>query len=166
MPVIRDRLRVYLRDQNMRHDVVAAALADSSGDDVCRMVYEARSLAGFLADGEGAELMAGWRRVSSMLSAEEKKAKKSFLATTDPTLFNDIEKSLHLALAAVPDGDVDFASKLTALGQLRLPIDAFFDGIVVNDDDPAIRLNRLGLLAIIREKMLMVADFSKIEGLN
>ncbi len=108
--------------------------------------------------------MAGWRRVSSMLSAEEKKAKKSFPATTDPALFNDIEQRLHTALAAVPDSDVDFASKLTALGQLRLPIDAFFDGIVVNDDDPAIRLNRLGLLAVIREKMLMVADFSKIEG--
>ena len=164
LPFIRDRLRVYLRDQNMRHDVVAAALADSSGDDVCRMADEARSLAGFLADGEGAGLMAGWRRVSSMLSAEEKKAKKSFPATTDPALFNDIEQRLHTALAAVPDSDVDFASKLTALGQLRLPIDAFFDGIVVNDDDPAIRLNRLGLLAVIREKMLMVADFSKIEG--
>ena len=108
--------------------------------------------------------MAGWRRVSSMLSAEEKKAKKSFVANTDPSLFNDIEQRLHTALAALPDSDFDFASKLTALGQLRLPIDAFFDGIVVNDDDPAIRLNRLGLLAIIREKMLMVADFSKIEG--
>ena len=164
LPFIRDRLRVYLRDQNMRHDVVAAALADSSGDDLCRMADEARSLAGFLADGEGAGLMAGWRRVSSMLSAEEKKAKKSFPATTDPALFNDIEQRLHTALGAVPDSDVDFASKLTALGQLRLPIDAFFDGIVVNDDDPAIRLNRLGLLAVIREKMLMVADFSKIEG--
>ncbi|MGB2458752.1 MAG: glycine--tRNA ligase subunit beta [Candidatus Puniceispirillaceae bacterium] len=164
LPFIRDRLRVYLRDQNMRHDVVAAALADSSGDDLCRMADEARSLAGFLADGEGAGLMTGWRRVSSMLSAEEKKAKKSFPATIDPALFNDIEQRLHTALGAVPDSDVDFASKLTALGQLRLPIDAFFDGIVVNDDDPAIRLNRLGLLAVIREKMLMVADFSKIEG--
>jgi glycyl-tRNA synthetase beta chain len=71
---------------------------------------------------------------------------------------------LHKALIAVPDNGVDFSVQLTALGQLRLPIDAFFDGIVVNDDDPAIRLNRLGLLAAIREKMLMVADFSKIEG--
>jgi len=164
LPFIRDRLRVYLRDQNMRHDVVAAALADASGDDVCRMADEARSLAGFLADGEGAGLMAGWRRVSSMLSAEEKKAKTAFSATTDPTLFNDIEQCLHKALIAVPDNGVDFSVQLTALGQLRLPIDAFFDGIVVNDDDPAIRLNRLGLLAAIREKMLMVADFSKIEG--
>ena len=164
LPFIRDRLRVYLRDQNMRHDVVAAALADTSGDDVCRMVDETRSLAGFLADGEGAGLMAGWRRVSSMLSAEEKKAKTAFSATTDPTLFNDIEQRLHEALIAVPDNGVDFSVQLAALGQLRLPIDAFFDGIVVNDDDPAIRLNRLGLLAAIREKMLMVADFSKIEG--
>ena len=164
LPFIRDRLRVYLRDQNMRHDVVAAALADASGDDVCRMADEARSLAGFLADGEGAGLMAGWRRVSSMLSAEEKKAKTAFSATTDPTLFNNIEQRLHKALIAVPDNGVDFSVQLTALGQLRLPIDAFFDGIVVNDDDPAIRLNRLGLLAAIREKMLMVADFSKIEG--
>ena len=164
LPFIRDRMRVYLRDQNMRHDVVAAALADASGDDVCRMADEARSLAGFLADGEGAGLMAGWRRVSSMLSAEEKKAKTAFSATTDPTLFNDIEQRLHKALIAVPDNGVDFSVQLTALGQLRLPIDAFFDGIVVNDDDPAIRLNRLGLLAVIREKMLMVADFSKIEG--
>ena len=164
LPFIRDRLRVYLRDQNMRHDVVAAALADASGDDVCRMADEARSLAGFLADGEGPGLMAGWRRVSSMLSAEEKKAKTAFSATTDPTLFNDIEQRLHKALIAVPDNGVDFSVELTALGQLRLPIDAFFDGIVVNDDDPAIRLNRLGLLAAIREKMLMVADFSKIEG--
>ena len=164
LPFIRDRLRVYLRDQNMRHDVVAAALADASGDDVCRMADEASSLAGFLADGEGAGLMAGWRRVSSMLSAEEKKAKTAFSATTDPTLFNDIEQRLHKALIAVPNNGVDFSVQLTALGQLRLPIDAFFDGIVVNDDDPAIRLNRLGLLAAIREKMLMVADFSKIEG--
>ena len=164
LPFIRDRLRVYLRDQNMRHDVVAAALADASGDDVCRMADEARSLAGFLADGEGAGLMAGWRRVSSMLLAEEKKAKTAFSATTDPTLFNDIEQRLHKALIAVPDNGVDFSVQLTALGQLRSPIDAFFDGIVVNDDDPAIRLNRLGLLAAIREKMLMVADFSKIEG--
>ncbi len=164
LPFIRDRLRVYLRDQNMRHDVVAAALADASGDDVSRMAGEARSLAGFLADGEGSGLMAGWRRVSSMLSEEEKKAKTAFSATTDPTLFNDIEQRLHKALIAVPDNGVDFSVQLTALGQLRLPIDAFFDGIVVNDDDPAIRLNRLGLLAAIREKMLMVADFSKIEG--
>ena len=164
LPFIRDRLRVYLRDQNMRHDVVAAALADASGDDVCRMADEARSLASFLADGEGAGLMAGWRRVSSMLSAEEKKAKTAFSATTDPTLFNDIEQRLHKALIAVPDNGVDVSVQLTALGQLRLPIDAFFDGIVVNDDDPAIRLNRLGLLAAIRKKMLMVADFSKIEG--
>ena len=128
------------------------------------MAGEARSLADFLADGDRTGLLAGWRRVSSMLSSEEKKAQTAFSATTDPNLFNDIEKRLHKALNDLPDDSVDFSDRLTAVWQLRLPIDAFFDGIVVNDNDPAIRLNRLGLLAVIRKKMLAVADFSKIEG--
>jgi glycyl-tRNA synthetase beta chain len=164
LPFIRDRLRVYLRDQNMRHDVVAAALADSGDDDVRLMANRAQALAAFLADGNGTGLMAGWRRVSSMLSAEEKKAKQNFAPAADPTLFNAIETDLHTALIEVPDGTAGFEMQLTALGQLRVAIDAFFDTIVVNDDDPAIRLNRLGLLAMIREKMLLVADFAKIEG--
>jgi len=164
LPFIRDRLRVYLRDQNMRHDFVAAALADADGDDIGLMSARATALAGFLAGGDGVGLMAGWRRVSSMLAAEEKKAKQVFAADADPALFNAIEQSLHDALKNVPDSDAEFDKQLMALGALRLPIDAFFDRIVVNDDDPAIRLNRLGLLAMIREKMLVVADFGKIEG--
>ena len=75
LPFIRDRLRMYLRDQNMRHDVVAAALADASGDDVCRMADEAKSLAGFLADGEGAGLMAGW--LAAWLTAVPKERMQS-----------------------------------------------------------------------------------------
>ena len=164
LPFIRDRLRVYLRDQKMRHDIVAAVLADAGGDDLRRMADETRSLAGFLENGDGLGLIAGWRRVSSMLVAEEKKAKYAFAATTDPALFNDIEHALHSALTGLPDSDAGFVAQLAALGDLRAPIDRFFDGIVVNDDDPAVRLNRLGLLAMIREKMQFVADFTKIEG--
>ena len=67
-------------------------------------------------------------------------------------------------MTGLPDSDAGFAAQLSALGDLRAPIDRFFDGIVVNDDDPAVRLNRLGLLAMIREKMQIVADFTKIEG--
>ena len=164
LPFIRDRLRVYLRDQNMRHDIVAAVLADAGGDDLRRMADETSSLAGFLENGDGLGLIAGWRRVSSMLAAEEKKAKHAFAATTDPALFNDIEHALHRALTGLPDSDAGFAAQLAALGDLRAPIDRFFDGIVINDCDPAVRLNRLGLLAMIREKMQLVADFNKIEG--
>ena len=108
--------------------------------------------------------MAGWRRVSSMLAAEEKKVNRAFIASSDPTLFNDIEQALFTHLSKIPDNHAGVDAQLAALGALRSPIDVFFDKIVVNDDDPEIRLNRLGLLAMIREKMLAVADFTKIEG--
>ena len=164
LPFIRDRLRGYLRDQKMRHDVVAAALADDDGDDICLMATRASALAGFLAAADGTGLMAGWRRVSSILAAEEKKAKTAFAATSDPALFTETEKALFDPLSTMAVNQDNIESQLAALGALRSPIDLFFEKIVVNDDDPAIRLNRLGLLAMIREKMLAVADFTKIEG--
>ncbi|MGB1329549.1 MAG: glycine--tRNA ligase subunit beta [Candidatus Puniceispirillaceae bacterium] len=164
LPFIRDRLRGYLRDQKMRHDVVAAALADDDGDDIYLMATRASALAGFLAAADGTGLMAGWRRVSSILAAEEKKAKTAFAATSDPALFTETEKALYEPLSTMAVNQDNIESQLAALGALRSPIDLFFEKIVVNDDDPAIRLNRLGLLAIIREKMLAVADFTKVEG--
>ena len=164
LPFIRDRLRGYLRDQQMRHDVVAAALADADGDDIRLMAARAAALAAFLTAPDGDGLMAGWRRVSSILTAEEKKANRAFVASFDPTLFNDVEQALFKPLSKIPDNHAGVDAQLTALGSLRFPIDVFFDKIVVNDDNPEVRLNRLGLLAMIREKMLAVADFTKIEG--
>ena len=108
--------------------------------------------------------MVGWRRVSSILAAEEKKAKTAFAASSDPALFNETEQALFVPLSAMADDYASIDIQLATLGALRSPIDVFFDKIVVNDDDPKIRLNRLGLLAMIREKMLAVADFTKIEG--
>ncbi|MDC1382472.1 glycine--tRNA ligase subunit beta [Candidatus Puniceispirillum sp.] len=164
LPFIRDRLRGYLRDQQMRHDVVAAALADVDGDDVCLMAARAAALAMFLGASDGDGLMACWRRVSSILSAEEKKAKTVIAASFDPALFNETEQVLFARLSAMADNQASIDIQLGELGALRSPIDVFFEKIVVNDDDPEIRLNRLGLLATVREKMLAVADFSKIEG--
>jgi len=164
LPFIRDRLRGFLRDQQMRHDVVAAALADADGDDIRLMAARATALAAFLTAPDGDRLMAGWRRVSSILAAEEKKANRSIVASFDPTLFNDIEKALFTPLSKISDNHAGVDSQLAALGSLRFPIDVFFDNIVVNDENPKVRLNRLGLLAMIREKMLAIADFNKIEG--
>ncbi len=164
LPFIRDRLRGYLRDQQMRHDVIAAALADANGDDIRLMAARATALARFLKAPDGDGLMAGWRRVNSILAAEEKKVNRAYGASSDPTLFNDIEQALFKLLSEMPDNHAGADAQLAALGSLRSPIDVFFDKIVVNDDDPKIRLNRLGLLAMIREKMLAVADFTKIEG--
>ena len=171
---IRERLRVSLRDDGIAHDVVAASLGDDGvdgGDDVLALADRAAALSEFLSGDDGAGLLAGWRRAASILNAEESKAKQAFSPETDPRLFTeDEEKALHGALTALAEpssGNQDRESLLAtmqSLGGLRGPIDGFFDRVVVNDDDAAVRQNRLGLLAMVRSSMQRVADFSKLEG--
>ena len=171
---IRERLRVTLRDDGLAHDVVAAALGDDGAegdDDILALADRAAALSEFLSDDDGTSLLAGWRRAASIHNAEESKAKQAFSPETDPRLFTeDSEIALHGALAALPEpaaGAQDRETLLAAiqsLGGLRGPIDGFFDRVVVNDDDAAVRQNRLGLLAMVRHSMQRVADFSKLEG--
>ena len=173
LPFIRERLRVTLRDDGIAHDVIAAALADGNSDDVLMMADKAGALNEFLASADGAGLMAGWRRAASILAAEESKSKQVFSPDTDPSLFAiDAETNLHKAIIGLGDDQETAIAKtrkelsdlMVPLGQLRLPIDKFFEDVVVNDDNPAVRSNRLGLLAMVRHKMLRVADFTKLEG--
>ena len=171
---IRERLRVTLRDDGLAHDVVAAALGDDGAegdDDILALADRAAALSEFLSGDDGTGLLAGWRRAASILNAEESKAKQAFSPETDPRLFTEVsEIALHGALAALPEpaaGAQDRETLLAAmqsLGGLRGPIDGFFDRVVVNDDDAAVRQNRLGLLAMVRHSMQRVADFSKLEG--
>ena len=171
---IRERLRVTLRDDGLAHDVVAAALGDDGAegdDDILALADRAAALSEFLSGDDGTGLLAGWRRAASILNAEESKAKQAFSPETDPRLFTeDAEIALHGALAALPEpaaGAQDRETLLAAMqsfGGLRGPIDGFFDRVVVNDDDAAVRQNRLGLLAMVRHSMQRVADFSKLEG--
>ena len=171
---IRERLRVTLRDDGLAHDVVAAALGDDGAegdDDILALADRAAALSEFLSGDDGTGLLAGWRRAASILNAEESKAKQAFSPETDPRLFTeDSEIALYGALAALPEpaaGAPDRETLLAAmqsLGGLRGPIDGFFDRVVVNDDDAAVRQNRLGLLAMVRHSMQRVADFSKLEG--
>ena len=178
---VKERLRVNLRDEGIAHDVIAAAISDDGGasdalDDMLLMADRATALDAFLASSDGAGLMAGWRRAASILAAEENKTKTTFSAATKPALFaNDAEGALYAAVTGLSDSDAgmadaniqtkeDLSAMMTALGGLRAPIDKFFEDVVVNDDDPDIRQNRLGLLALIRANMQQVADFSKLEG--
>ena len=164
---IRERLRVSLRDSGIAHDVVAAALGDGELDDICLLADRAAALGIFLGSENGAGLIAGWRRAASILKFEESKDKQAFAPKTDPSLFvKTAETDLHVALEALPtaSSDADLDAALNSLVGMRAPIDRFFDEVVVNDDNPSIRGNRLGLLAMVREKMLAVADFSKLEG--
>jgi glycyl-tRNA synthetase beta chain len=163
MPFLMERLRVSLLDQNVPHDVAASVL------------QAATAMVAFLETEDGAGLLAGWRRAASILAAEETKENRVFAPTIDPKLFtHDAERGLMAAIESLGDDHKDVQAdvpdkaqlmeQMQALGKLRTPIDHFFTEVVVNDDDPAIRENRLGLLALIRSHMQKIADFSKIEG--
>ena len=168
---IADRLKVLLRDRGVRHDLIDAVYALGDQDDLVLLVKRVNALQSFLGTEDGANLLAGYKRAANILSAEEKKEKASIAPQPDPSLaVLDQERALFEGLAA-SEAKVasalrgeDFEAAMSSLAQLRAPIDAFFDKVTVNADDPALRVNRLALLARIRVVTGQVADFSKIES--
>ncbi|TPW04790.1 MAG: glycyl-tRNA synthetase beta chain [Alphaproteobacteria bacterium] len=168
-----DRLKVQLRDQGKRHDLVDAVFA-LGDDDLVRIVARVEALEAFLKTEDGKNLLAGYKRAANILAAEDKKGALKdidFAAPVDAKLLTEAaEKALAAALAkAAPaaKGAVekeDFAAAMTALAGLRAPVDAFMTDVLVNADEKAVRANRLKLLSAIRDSLAAVADFSKIEG--
>jgi glycyl-tRNA synthetase beta chain len=169
-----DRLKVQLRDQGKRHDLVDAVFA-LGDDDLVRIVARVEALDAFLKTEDGANLLAGYKRAANILSAEEKKGKglseadlkagldaKLLAEPAEKSLYEALEKALPAARAAVEKED--FAAAMKALSGLRAPVDAFFEKVLVNAEDPMLRRNRLLLLSRLREALSAVADFSKIEG--
>jgi glycyl-tRNA synthetase beta chain len=166
-----DRLKVQLREQGARHDLVDAVFALGGQDDLLLIVRRVEALGAFLATDDGKNLLAGYKRATNILRDEEKKAGQSFTGDVDAKLLAEPEeKALAAALAkatpaaAAAVAKEDFAGAMTALAALRAPVDAFFDKVRVNADDAAVRVNRLRLLNRIREATLAVADFSRIGG--
>ncbi len=164
-----DRLKVYLRDQGARHDLIDAMITPQS-DDLLSIVRRVEALGAFLDTEDGKNLLAGTKRAANILSAEEKK-KTAIAESVDPAKFTTPqEKALFAALnqaeseAAQAIQKEDFSGAMRALSALREPVDSFFEGVLVNDEDAAIRANRLALLARIRAATGEVADFSKIAG--
>ena len=164
-----DRLKVSLRDQGKRHDLVDAVFA-LGDDDLVRIVSRVEALDVFLKTEDGANLLAGYKRASNILKAEEK---KGALPTGEATALAGApgeEAALLSALtAAAPKLDAalkaeDFAGAMTALAALRAPVDLFFDKVLVNSDVAAERDNRLKLLSQVRDLMGRVADFSQVSG--
>jgi len=164
-----DRLKVYLRDLGARHDLIDAVLTPDS-DDLLMIARRVEALTAFITDEEGRNLLAGTKRATQILAAEEKKG-TTVADAVDAGLFRlDAEKALHQAVE-VGSGEArdaiakeDFRSAMEALARLREPVDQFFNDVLVNDDDAAIRANRLALLGLIRSATGTVADFSKIAG--
>jgi glycyl-tRNA synthetase beta chain len=166
-----DRLKVQLRDQGARHDLVDAVFALDGQDDLLMVVRRVEALGKFLDTDDGKNLLAGTKRANNILGIEEKKDKRSFDGAPDTTLYKlDEEKALAKAIdqvkseASAAVAKEDFAAVMSAMAKLRPAVDAFFDKVKVNDDEPKVRENRLKLLNEIRAATRAVADFSKIEG--
>lgn len=167
-----DRLMQYLRDQGQRHDLIDAVFALGE-DDLVLITRRVEALGPFLESDDGANLLAGYKRAANILRAEEKKDALPDDLSVDAKLIAKgpaEEQALHKALTGAQAGLVaqlkaeDFAAAMGELAKLRAPVDAFFEDVMVNDDDAAVRANRLALLSEIRGTIHRVADFSKIEG--
>jgi glycyl-tRNA synthetase beta chain len=165
-----DRLTVLLRDQGQRHDLVAAVFA-LGDDDLVRIVRRVEALAAFLATDDGANLLAGYKRASNILRAEEKKGPvpTGMVQTglpNQPEAETTLAFAVNAARTAVETAleTEDFAAAMTALAALRAPVDRFFEDVLVNSDVAEERDNRLKLLGQVRDVMGRVADFGQIAG--
>lgn len=172
-----DRLKVMLRDQGARHDLVDAVLGEgaATNDDLLLITRRVAALGRFLDTEDGKNLLAGYKRAANILKAEEKKdGEGAFAGAPDLHLIADAglieEKALAVALAqATPKAEAavaaeDYEGAMAALAELRPAVDAFFDKVTVNDPDPAQRANRLKLLNQLRQATRAVADFDRIAG--
>jgi glycyl-tRNA synthetase beta chain len=168
---LHDRLKVWLRDQGIRHDVIDACLAMPGNDDLTLLVKRAEALSAVLKTEDGANLLAGFKRATNILTQAEDKDGVEYSYGADPKFAEtDSEHALFTALdqaeATITPAlkTEDFATAMAAMAALRAPIDAFFTDVQVNSDNPIVRRNRLNLLHRIRSVCGQVADLKVIEG--
>ena len=166
-----DRLKVFLKDQGIRHDVIDACLAMPGNDDLTLLVNRARALAAFLKTEDGPNLLAGFKRANTILSQAEARdgveysygADVKFAETGEERdLFAALDRAEALITPAMKSED--FGAAMTAMSALRAPIDAFFTAVQINTDNPVVRRNRLNLLSRIRTICAGVADLTRVEG--
>lgn len=166
-----DRLKVYLKDQGLPHDLIDAVFSLGGQDDLLMVVRRVEALSKFLDTDDGKNLLSGVKRAANILRIEEKKDDRRYSGDVNSAqLIKGEEKALHQAISSASAlarkavEAEDFAAAMRAIAKLRAPVDAFFEHVIVNDPDPTFRENRLRLLNRIREATAEVADFSKIEG--
>jgi glycyl-tRNA synthetase beta chain len=171
MGFLADRLKVALREQGVRHDLIAAVFALGSEDDLVRLLARVEALGRFLATDDGANQLTAYKRASNIVRIEEKRDAAVYEPDPRPELLRqDEERALSAALRPAREITArslaadDFSGAMATLAQLRRPVDGFFDGVTVNCDEPDLRANRLRLLSLIRATLGTVADFSRIEG--
>ncbi|WP_421666673.1 glycine--tRNA ligase subunit beta [Phaeobacter inhibens] len=166
-----DRLKVFLRDQGIRHDVIDACIAMEGNDDLTLLVKRARALEDFMASDDGPNLLQGFKRANNILAqAEEKDGVEYSYGADKKFAEDDSEIALFDALASSEEAissaieTEDFAAAMGSMAALRAPVDAFFEAVQVNSDNEVVRRNRLNLLSQIRKVCGQVADLTRIEG--
>jgi len=165
-----DRLTVSLRDSGARHDLVDAVISSDS-DDILQIVSRVNARGSRRDAEDGKALLAGYKRAANILTAEEKKDSRTYSGAVEIASLSTPEEQSLAAAVEQANTDVtarlendDYTGAVSVLASLRTPVDAFFEKVLVNDPDPAIRANRLNLLASLRDTMHLVADFSKVAG--
>ncbi len=168
---LHDRLKVHLRDEGIRHDVIDAVLAMPGSDDLTLVVKRAQALAAFLKTDDGETLSQGFKRANNILTQAEAKDGVEYSYGADPKFAEGPEETalftaLDTAEAAIAPAmdQEDFAKAMAAMARLRAPIDAFFEAVQVNTENQTLRRNRLNLLHRIRSLCLSVADLTRLDG--
>ncbi|HHY01380.1 MAG TPA: glycine--tRNA ligase subunit beta [Paracoccus sp.] len=168
---LHDRLKVHLRDQGIRHDVIDAVLHMPGNDDLVLLVNRATALNDMLKTEDGTNLLQGLKRANNILAQAEDKDGVEYSFGADPKYADtDQERALFAALDATEPAiraavaAEDFPAAMSAIAALRAPVDAFFETVQVNSDNQILRRNRLNLLSRIRETGRLIADFGRIEG--
>jgi glycyl-tRNA synthetase beta subunit len=169
-----DRLKVHLREEGARHDLIDAVFALPGQDDLLMIVRRVEALGRFLDTDDGQNLLTSYRRAANILRIEERKDGREYREEPDHALVHKQGQAEERRLLAVIESVEahldkhlkleDFEGAMAALAQLRPAVDAFFDHVTVNVDDRELRENRLRLLNRIRQAMHLVADFSKVGG--
>jgi len=168
---VHDRLKVHLKDQGIRHDVIDAVLAMPGNDDLTLLVRRAEALAAFLKTDDGANLIQGFRRANNILTQAEAKDGVEYSYGADAKFAEGAEETALFAALDAAEAAIapameteDFGQAMAAMARLRAPIDAFFEAVQVNTDNAVVRRNRLNLLSRIRRICLGVADLTRLEG--
>ena len=166
-----DRLKVFLRDQGLRHDVIDACVSLEGNDDLLLVVNRAKALSEFLASEDGGNLVQGFKRANNILAQAEEKDGVEYSYGADVKfsqsdeereLFASLEVQSKVIKSALKQED--FSKAMSGMAALRAPVDAFFEAVQVNTDNEVVRRNRLNLLNLIRSTCRAVADLTKIEG--
>ena len=168
---VHDRLKVFLRDRGVRHDVIDACIAMHGNDDITLLVKRAEALGAVLTTEDGVNLVQGFKRANNIVTQDEEKDGVEYSYGADVKFAEtDVERAVFAALEtaepkiqAALDAE-DFETAMTAMATLRAPVDAFFDAVQINAENDIIRRNRLNLLNQMRAICSKVADLTKVEG--